>query len=115
MTDSCVFLLALSGFMSLLWSMRRHQHDWFDGALSHRHSRLLRLCGFGFIAAAFAVAGAGAGGGAGERAAVGAGAVWGYAAVSWFGWLTVAATLAVTAQTNSARLRRIIRRSRFPS
>jgi hypothetical protein len=90
MIHVAVFLLSLGGFVLLLVTIARHQQDWLRRKLAPSMSRLLRLSGFIALALAFIIAGAGLG--------------WGYGAVAWFGWLTVAAALVVSANTNRERL-----------
>jgi len=93
-TDAATFFLSLTGFVALLLAMPRHQGDWLGRKLSATAGRALRLSGF--AALAFAVAGIGFG--------------WGVGAVAWFGWLTIAAALVVTAHTNRERIMRKVRR-----
>ncbi len=95
MIHAVIFLLALCGFVLLLLAMPRHQQDWFPRKLRAELRRALRLSGFAALALAFGVSGAGLG--------------WGYGAVTWFGWLTVAAALVVTANTNRERIMRQVR------
>lgn len=95
MIHSITFLLLLGGFVLLLLAMPRHQQDWLRRKLPHASGRALRCCGFAALALAFLVAGVGLG--------------WGYGAVAWFGWLTVAAALTVTANTNRERIMRKVR------
>lgn len=96
MSDIVTFALSLAGFALLLLAFPRHQQDWLRRKLPPRQSPALRLAGFALLAAAFVVAGNAAG--------------WGYGAILWFGWLTVAAALVVAAHTNReailARMRR---------
>lgn len=86
---------ALFGFALLLLSMSRHQHDWLKRKFSPRMSTALRLSGFGALTLAFVIAGIGQG--------------WAYGSVVWFGWLSVAAVLVLTAQTNRERIQRLLR------
>lgn len=95
MIHAAIFLLSLFGFVLLLLGMARHQQDWFRRKLPAALGRALRLSGFAVLALAFAVSGVGLG--------------WGYGAVAWFGWLTVAAALVVTANTNRERIMRKVR------
>ncbi|MCG2840659.1 DUF3325 domain-containing protein [Sandaracinobacter sp. RS1-74] len=95
MIHAATFLLSLTGFALLLLAMPRHQQDWLRRKLPPSLGRTLRLSGFAALALAFAVAGLGLG--------------WGYGAVAWFGWLTMAAALVVTANTNRDRIRRKVR------
>ncbi|MFT3964631.1 MAG: DUF3325 family protein [Sphingobium sp.] len=95
MNHAVIFLLSLAGFALLLLAMPRHQQDWLRRKLPTVLGRALRLSGFAALALAFAVAGAGLG--------------WGYGAVAWFGWLTMAAALAVAANTNRERILRKVR------
>lgn len=92
MIHAAIFLLSLVGFTALLLAMPRHQGDWLGRKLSVQVGRALRLSGFAALALAFAVAGASLG--------------WGYGAVVWFGWLTMAAALVVTINTNRERIMR---------
>ncbi|MFT4053381.1 MAG: DUF3325 domain-containing protein [Novosphingobium sp.] len=86
---------ALLGFALLLLAMTRHQQDWLKRKLSPRLSRALRWSGLGMLVLAFVVAGLGMG--------------WAYGSVVWFGWLSVAAALMLTAQTNRERIQRALR------
>lgn len=95
MIHAATFLLSLFGFALLLLAMPRHQQDWLRRKLPPTLGRALRLSGFAALALAFAVAGACLG--------------WGYGAVAWFGWLTMGAALAVTANTNRERIMRKVR------
>jgi hypothetical protein len=95
MIHATTFLLSLAGFALLLLAMLRHQQDWLRRRLSPAHGRALRLSGFAALALALAVAGVGLG--------------WGYGAVAWFGWLTFAAALVVTINTNRERIVRKVR------
>jgi len=90
MIHAATFLLSLVGFPLLLLAMTRHQRDWLCRKLSPARCRSLRLSGFIALAMAFAVAGAGLG--------------WGYGTVAWFGWLTIAASLVITVNTNRERI-----------
>jgi len=96
MTDVATLLLSLAGFAALFFAMPRHQGDWFGRKLSVATGRALHLSGFAALALALLVAGAGFG--------------WSYGAVAWFGWLTIAAALIVTAHTNRDRIMRKVRR-----
>ncbi|MET0249502.1 MAG: DUF3325 domain-containing protein [Sphingobium sp.] len=96
MSDIVTFALSLVGFALLLVAIPRHQQDWLRRKLPPRKSRVLRLAGFVLLAAAFVVAGSASG--------------WGYGAVLWFGWLTVAAALVVTAQANREAILTRVRR-----
>ncbi len=89
------FLVALAGFVLLLLAMGRHQQDWLRRKLSQTQSRALRLTGFAALTLAFVIAGTGFG--------------WGYGAVAWSGWLTMAAALTVAANTNRERIVRKMR------
>lgn len=84
---------ALLGFASLLLAMVRHQQDWLRRKLSPSRSKALRRGGFGALALAFAAAGLGLG--------------WAYGTVVWCGWLSAAAALVLTAQTNRERILRL--------
>ncbi len=95
MIHAAIFLPSLLGFVLLLLAMPRHQQDWLRRKLSLALCRTSRLSGFSALALAYAVAGAGLG--------------WGYGAVAWFGWLTMAAALVVTANTNRERIMRKVR------
>lgn len=95
MIHAAIFLLSLTGFALLLLAMPRHQLDWLRRKLSFAFCRNLRLSGFAALALAFAVAGAGFG--------------WAYGTVTWFGWLTIAAALVVTANTNRKVIMRKVR------
>ena len=88
-----IALPALLGFVLLLLAMARHQQDWLRRKLSPPKSRALRRSGLGALALAFVVAGFGLG--------------WAYGALVWFGWLSVAAALVLTAQTNRERIQRL--------
>lgn len=90
-----VFILCLGGFALLLMAMARHQQDWLRRKLTVPFSRRLRWSGFGLLAFAFLHAGSRLG--------------WGYGAVVWFGWLTLASLVAVTGQTNRERIMRKVR------
>ncbi|MEH3121635.1 MAG: DUF3325 domain-containing protein [Sphingomonas phyllosphaerae] len=91
-----IFLLVLSGFVLILLSMARHRQDWLRSRPCPASSFALRIIGFGALTSAFAVAGAALG--------------WAYGAVTWFGWLTMAAFLVVTLNTNRERILRKGRR-----
>ncbi|MEE4450836.1 DUF3325 domain-containing protein [Novosphingobium resinovorum] len=93
MIHIAIAALALSGFVLLLLAMPRHQQDWLRRKLPARTSTALRGGGFGVLALAFAAAGLGLG--------------WAYGAVAWCGWLSVAAVLVLTAQTNRERILRL--------
>lgn len=95
MIHAAIFLLSLLGFALLLLAIPRHQQDWLRRKLSLSLNRALRLSGFAALALAFVVAGAGLG--------------WAYGAVAWCGWLTIAAALVVTANTNRGRIMRKVR------
>jgi len=95
MIHPATFLLSLAGFALLVLAMPRHQQDWLRRKLPPIMVSALRLFGFLLLALASAVAGAGLG--------------WGYGAVAWFGWLTMAAALAVAANTNRERILRKVR------
>ncbi|AXB79070.1 DUF3325 domain-containing protein [Novosphingobium sp. P6W] len=90
MIHLAIALPALLGFALLLMAMARHQQDWLRRKLAPRTSRLLRWSGFAALALAFLIAGLALG--------------WAYGAVVWFGWLSVAAMLVLTAQTNRERI-----------
>jgi hypothetical protein len=95
MTHVATFLLSLGGFVLLLLVIPRHQQDWLGRKLFPRQRRVLRLAGLAMLALAFIVAGGGLG--------------WAYGAIVWFGWLTMAAALVVTANANRARIMRRVR------
>jgi predicted benzoate:H+ symporter BenE len=95
MIHASIFVLALGGFVLLLLAMARHQQDWLRRKLPAALGRTLRLSGFAALALAFAVSGVGLG--------------WSYGAVVWFGWLTIAAALIVTTNTNRERIMRKLR------
>ena len=96
MTHVVVGTLCLAGFALLLMAMARHQQDWLRRKLAAPVSRALRWTGFGLLALAFLHAGSRLG--------------WGYGAVVWFGWLTLASLAIVTVQTNRERIMRQVRR-----
>ncbi len=90
MIHAATFLLALAGFALLLFAMPRHHRDWLGRKLAPARGRALRLCSIAALVAAFAVASAGFG--------------WGYGAVLWLGWLTMAAAVVVTVNTDRERI-----------
>lgn len=90
MTHCAVFVLSLVGFVLLMLATARHQQDWLKRKLPAAVSKALRLGGFGLLAAGFVLAGFGLG--------------WGYGTVCWCGWMTLAAGLVITANSNHARL-----------
>ena len=92
MIHAIVFILLLSGFAVLLLAMARHQQDWLGRKLAQTPRRQMRAGGFALLALAFIVSGSGFG--------------WGYGAVLWCGWLTIAATAVVAANTNRERIQR---------
>lgn len=92
MIHAVIFTLSLSGFAVLLLAMARHQQDWLRRKLAVKPRRRLRIAGFALIALAFVAAGKGFG--------------LAYGSVLWCGWLTVAAVLVVTANTNRERIQR---------
>lgn len=94
MTHAATFLLSLAGFAMLMLAMPRHQQDWLRRKLTATMGRALRLSGLAGLALAFAVSGANLG--------------WGYGAVAWFGWLTIAAALAIAVNTSRTRIMRRI-------
>lgn len=96
MIDFVIFALSLAGFALLLLAFPRHQQDWLRRKLAPGAARTLRLSGFALLALAFLAAGLSLG--------------WGYGVVVWLGWLTVAAALVVTAQTNRERILTRLRR-----
>ena len=98
MIHVAILLLSLGGFASLLLAMPRHQQDWLHGKLGATACNIARRSGFMLLALAFVVAGGGLG--------------WGYGAVAWFGWLSVAAAIVVTANLNRARLLHLARKVR---
>ncbi|MFT4053564.1 MAG: DUF3325 domain-containing protein [Novosphingobium sp.] len=93
MIHLAIFLPALLGFALLLMAMARHQQDWLKRKLTARRSTVLRRVGFGALALAFVTAGFGLG--------------WAYGTVAWCGWLSAAAVLVLTAQTNRERILRL--------
>ena len=95
MIHAGIVLLALAGFTLLLLAMPRHQQDWLRRKLPPSLGRAIRLSGFAALMAAFVVAGAGLG--------------WGYGAVAWSGWVSFAAALVVTVNTNRERIMRKVR------
>lgn len=90
MIHGATFLLSLGGVVLLLLTMARHQQDWLRRKLPPAMVRALRLSAALLLAVALAVAGASLG--------------WAYGALAWFGWLTIAAALIVTANTNRERI-----------
>ena len=82
--------LSLAAFALLLLAMARHQQDWLRRKLPPSRSRHLHLGGFTLLGAAFFTSGTGLG--------------WGYGAVVWFGWMTVAAMIVVAANLNRERI-----------
>ncbi|MCW2389645.1 fatty acid desaturase [Sphingobium sp. B11D3B] len=90
-----ILFTALGGFAALLLAMTRHQQDWLRRKLPPGRSRALRLAGFLLLALAFGAAGLGFG--------------WGYGAVVWFGWITLAAGGIVAANVNRDRIVRRVR------
>jgi len=90
MIHATTFLLSLTGFALLLLAMARHQQDWLRRKLPPSLGNGLRLSGFAALALGFLFAGVGLG--------------WAYGAIVWFGWLTVAAALVVTVNTNRERI-----------
>ncbi len=95
MIDFAILALSLTGFILLLLAMTRHQQDWLQRKLPARRSKTLRAGGFAALALAFISAEIGLG--------------WGYGAVAWCGWLTVAAALVVIANINRTRILRLVR------
>jgi hypothetical protein len=98
MSHIAIFLLSLTGFASLHFAMSRHQQDWLKRKLTSPVSQSLKAAGFALLALAFVTAGSMFG--------------WGYGTVAWFGWMTAAAALIVTANTNRDRIRAIMARRR---
>lgn len=86
MIHFAIFLSAEAGFLLLLFAIVRHQQEWLRRKLAPARSQGLRVAGFALLALSFGLAGGGLG--------------WGYGTVVWCGWLTVAAALAVTINTN---------------
>ncbi|TDW61445.1 uncharacterized protein DUF3325 [Novosphingobium sp. PhB55] len=86
--------LALLGFALLLIAMARHHQDWLRRKLSPRRSIAMRWSGFSALVSAYVIAGFGLG--------------WAYGAVAWCGWMSAAAALALTAQTNRERILRLL-------
>lgn len=95
MIHTAILTLSLGGFAVLMLAMPRHQQDWLRRKLPLPVSRTLRLTGLAMLALAFVVSAAELG--------------WAYGAVCWLGWLTMAATAIVAANTNRQRLLRKIR------
>jgi hypothetical protein len=95
MTHAIVFTGALIGFVLLMVAMPRHQQDWLGRRLPPHLGRVLRVAGLVALTLAFLTAGLRLG--------------WGYGAVSWFGWLTVAAAVIVTVDVQRARILRLMR------
>lgn len=85
-----ILLLSLGGFLALLLALPRHQRDWMRRTLTAKVGRRLRCGGMGLLVLALAVAGIGFG--------------WGQGAIIWFGWMTVAAALTVTANMHRERI-----------
>lgn len=98
MTHFAVFALALAGFALLFVAMARHRQDWLIAERTFATAATLRFAGAALIALGFVVAGGVLG--------------WGYGAVCWFGWLTLAAGLVVAINSNRTRLLRWTRRGR---
>ncbi|MEE4450561.1 DUF3325 domain-containing protein [Novosphingobium resinovorum] len=96
MIDLAIFLASLAGFAGLLLASPRHQQEWLRSKLAPRACTSLRLSGFLLLTSAFVVAGRSLG--------------WGYGAVVWLGWLTIAAALVVIAHTNRERIVAKVRR-----
>lgn len=92
MIPTITLLLVLAGFMLLLLAMAKHQQDWLGRKLPAKKSTTLRRAGFGAIILAFIANVAGLG--------------WGYGAIAWFGWMTFAALLVVTANCNRIAIQR---------
>lgn len=92
MIHLAIAALAQAGFALLLLAMPRHQQDWLRRKLPPRLATTLRWAGFSALALSFAAAGTGLG--------------WAYGTVAWCGWLSVAAALVLTVQTNRERIQR---------
>lgn len=90
MIHLAIALPCIMGFALLLMAMARHQQDWLQRKLAPRTSQWLRRGGFAALALGFVIAGLGLG--------------WGYGTVAWAGWLSAAAVLVLTVQTNRERL-----------
>lgn len=96
MIDLAVFLLSIGGFSLLLVCTPARQQDWLGRKLGRTGCRAIRGSGLLLLALAYVGAASGLG--------------FGYGAVAWLGWLTIAAALAVTAHTNRSRI--LLRRRR---
>lgn len=92
MIHAATLLLSLSGFVLLLLALTRHQRDWLGRTLSHGLGRMLRLAGFMSLLMALLVTCVRLG--------------WACGAVTWFGWLSVAAGLVVAGNTGRERILR---------
>lgn len=90
MTHVAGFTLSLGGFVLLMLATTRAQQDWLKWKLAPPVGKALRIGGFGLLAAAFVLAGVALG--------------WGYGTVCWCGWMTLAAGLVITANSNRVRL-----------
>lgn len=90
MIDIVILLTSFGGFALLFAAMPRHQQDWLRRKLPPGQSRACRWGGFALVAIGYVVAGTNLG--------------WGYGALVWLGWLTVAAALVVTLNVNRERL-----------
>ena len=87
---------SLVGFALLFLAMSRHQQDWLRRKLSPSLALALRPSGFATLGLAFVLAGTGLG--------------WAYAALVWYGWLTLAAALVAAAHSNRERILHTVRR-----
>lgn len=90
MTHFAGFVLSLGGFVLLMLATTRAQQDWLKWKLAPSVGKTLRIGGFCLLGAAFVLAGAVLG--------------WGYGTACWCGWMTLAAGLVITANSNHARL-----------
>jgi hypothetical protein len=85
-----IWIMAQMGFVLLLSAMARHQQDWLRRKLSNSLSQALRGGGFALLILAFVTAAMGFG--------------WGYGAVLWCGWLSVAAAVTVALNINRDKI-----------
>lgn len=96
MTHLAVLVPAQIGFVLLLSAMARHQQEWLSRKLSKSLSKSLRVGGIALLALALIGAAAGFG--------------WGFGAVLWSGWLSVAAMVTVALNINREKILARIRR-----
>lgn len=85
MINCVIFLLTAAGFLALLLADPRYRRDWLRHELAPKWCTALRLAGLLLLALPLIIA---------VRRLN-----WGYGAVVWFGWLTISATLVVSAHT----------------